>query len=621
MITQQQVRDMRSSIGIFVGSVLAVGAPAAWSAPPEATAYQITVDHAGVTTSGGVLALQETPLWSATLNGASSYPIIADGRVFVTTASMPGGTGNDSKSQLYGFDAHTGASLWAPISVSGTYFWSAAAYDGGTLFVVNSDGLLRSYDAATGTPGWTVQMPGQYGFSSPPTAYNGIVYVGGAGDGGTVYAVAESDGTVLWTATVANGDNSSPAVSPTGVYVSYPCQVYDFNLTTGTPVWHYNGGCDGGGGKTPVYAGGKLFVRDPGISFDIFNSADGAITGSFHADPAPAIGQSSGFFVFNSILSAIDLASNSTQWTFAGDNALTSAPIVVDQTVIVGSGSGYLYGFDTQSGNLTWQVNAGSATLGPDQQNDGVPLPGMAVADGVLAVPAGTNLLTYAIFGPPAPTGLTASPAVTSVRLNWTGAAGMTYNIYQGAAAGAESLVPVQTGVAGTSTSITGLTFGTTYYFVVKATGSAGISARSNEVSAAPAAPLSGPTKVTATPGIGQIGLSWAASSQATGYKIYMAEAPGQEGITPVKTVTGTTATVTGLKTGGTYYFVIAADTPIGLSSPSAEVHATTSIPASPAAVVSAGGGGGGGSLGWIDFAVLLALTVHRALRHRGRGI
>src|SRR5215831_3252894 len=78
-----------------------------WSAPPEATTYQITVDHAGVTASGGVLALQETPLWSAPLSGASSYPIIAGGRVFVTTAGLPG-SGTGYGTQLHAFDAQTG---------------------------------------------------------------------------------------------------------------------------------------------------------------------------------------------------------------------------------------------------------------------------------------------------------------------------------------------------------------------------------------------------------------------------------------------------------------------------------------------------------------------------------
>jgi outer membrane protein assembly factor BamB len=67
---------------------------------------------------------------------------------------------------------------------------------------------------------WARQLPGQYAFSSPPTAKDGVVYVSGAGSGGTLYAVDEASGTVLATQPVANGDDSSPALSADAVFVS-----------------------------------------------------------------------------------------------------------------------------------------------------------------------------------------------------------------------------------------------------------------------------------------------------------------------------------------------------------------------------------------------------------------
>src|SRR5215469_2900588 len=286
--------DLRRSIASPLATVALCLIPClAWSAPPEATAYQMTVDHAGVTTSGGVLALQETPLWTAPLSGASSFPIIAGGRVFVTSAGVPGG---NYGTQLHAFDAQTGATLWGPLTLSGTYYWSGLTYDAGTLFVVNFDGLLRSYDAATGAAGWSIQLPGQYAFSSPPTASNGIVYVGGAGSGGTLYAVNETNGQVLWTASVSNGDNSSPAVGPSGVYVSYVCpHDYAFQLTssssTGQLIWQYApNNCSGGGGKTPVYANGKVYARDDISTPVILDALNGTLLGNFAYGPVPAIG-------------------------------------------------------------------------------------------------------------------------------------------------------------------------------------------------------------------------------------------------------------------------------------------------------------------------------------------
>src|SRR5215469_1293790 len=190
--------------------------PAVWSAPPEATAYQITVGHSGATTSGGTLALQLSPLWTVNLSAAGTYPVIVGNRVYEVAGGL-----------LYALDSQTGATVWGPKQVANAI---GATVDGGTVFALSSSGLYSTFDAATGTAGWTTQLTGQFFFSSAPTASGGIVYTGGAESGGTLYAVNETTGALIWYAGVANGDDSSPAVGPSGVYVSYPCQTYDFDL-------------------------------------------------------------------------------------------------------------------------------------------------------------------------------------------------------------------------------------------------------------------------------------------------------------------------------------------------------------------------------------------------------
>src|SRR5690348_3103378 len=168
-----------------------------------------------------------------------SYPLIAQGLIIVTNSSYDG-------KALVAYDENTGQQVWS-VSISGTYAFANAAYDGGKVFVVNFDGLMKAFDAATGSQLWSVQLPGQYAFTSPPTASNGTVFVGGAGSGGTLYAVNEANGNVMWTASVENGDHSSPAVTSSSVFVSYACpQSYAFAPATGQPQWHYSGPCEGG---------------------------------------------------------------------------------------------------------------------------------------------------------------------------------------------------------------------------------------------------------------------------------------------------------------------------------------------------------------------------------------
>jgi outer membrane protein assembly factor BamB len=376
----------------MIPTLAASGTASAASSPPSGpttdTAYQISSSHdgySGDTTIAGPL----TSRWTHSFTGQISYPLIADGLVFVTVADVSSGYGTD----LYALNQSDGSVVWSQF-ISGTYFWSNATYDNGQVFVVNYDGLMRAFNATTGTLNWSAQLPGQYSFSSPPTAEDGVVYVGGAGSGGTLYAVSETDGSVLWTQGVANGDNSSPALSSTSVFVSYACDfAYSFARTTGQLQWATSPPCEGGGGKTPVYSNGLLYIRDASQGDQVLNATTGQEEGTFASTTAPAFAGKTAFFMNGGTLSAS--VSGRTKWTFTGDGGLDTAPIVVGSTVYVGSSSGMVYGLDISKGNVVWSANTGSPVNGPDEQNVSSPLTGLGAGQGLLVVPAGDQLAAY----------------------------------------------------------------------------------------------------------------------------------------------------------------------------------------------------------------------------------
>jgi outer membrane protein assembly factor BamB len=370
----------------------ATASPSLASSSEIAVAYQINPLHSGDIAFSRALRFPLRKRWSIDLGGMVSYPLIAGGKVFVTVSNS--GTAG---TKLYALDESSGQNAWGPVDLGGTRGWSNAAFDNGRVFAVNYDGLLRAFDAGTGAMVWSTQLPEQTAFSSPPTAANGIVYTGGAGSGGTVYAVDESNGNVLWTSSVANGDHSSPAVSSSGVYVSYACaQTYDFDPLTGSQVWHYAGACEGGGGRTPVLYAGYLFVRDwlstpPGY---VFNAGTGSLLARFQAGPAPAFREKQGFVLDARTLKAIDPKGNVT-WSFAGDGSLSSAPMVVDQSVYVGSTSGNLYALNASTGKQVWSGNVGAPILAPDEQNVSQPLTGLGAGDRMIVIPASNLLVAY----------------------------------------------------------------------------------------------------------------------------------------------------------------------------------------------------------------------------------
>jgi outer membrane protein assembly factor BamB len=364
------------------------------AAPPAgiaATAYQLNAAHTGTTSD--TFSAGAVRQWSVNLGSPASYPLIVGNQVFVTA----GGSNTSSATSLYALDATTGAIEWGPVALGGAYWWSGLTYDGGRVFTVNGSGQMQAFDAATGALGWTIQLPAQSSFSSAPTASNGIVYTGGAGSGGTVYAVDEATGSVLWTAAVMNGDDSSPAVSSSGVYVSYACgQTYDFDPSSGKLLWHRATTCSGGGGKTPVLANGRLYVRDsqfPGV----LDAAAGNLLAPFAASgPAPAVTTTTVFDLQNGTLTATGTTpGSSTNWSFSGDGTLSSAPLVAGDAVIVAGTSGAVYALSASTGSVLWSASAGSGVAAPDEQNVSHPLTGLAASGGLLVVPAGTGLVAF----------------------------------------------------------------------------------------------------------------------------------------------------------------------------------------------------------------------------------
>jgi outer membrane protein assembly factor BamB len=408
-LKQWAVRGLTAA-ALVAASVTSLGGRfAGASGSDQAVAYQNDAAHDG--NQADTLSPPLSRVWSINLGGPVSYPLIAGGDVYVTA----GPSGN----YLYALSEATGAVAWGPIDLGGV---SWLAYDGGQVFAQNSAGFLRSFAASTGAAGWTTQLPGQTMFTSPPTAANGIVYTGGAGSGGTVYAVNESTGTVLWVAPVMNGDHSAPVVTANGVYVAYACQqTYDFNPSTGALIWHHTSSCEGGGGKTAAYANGQLYVRDPILGNVILDGSTGGAIGAFSAGPAPALSGSTGFFLANGTLTAENLTTNAVLWSFSGDGSLDTAPVAANGYVYVGSSSGNLYAVNASSGQQVWVGNAGQPITAPDEQNVAV-LTGMGVGGGDLLVAASNTLVAYATGPTPTTSYVSASanPVVVSQPVTFT---------------------------------------------------------------------------------------------------------------------------------------------------------------------------------------------------------
>jgi len=361
--------------------------------PEQARNYQINETHTGsISVPGLTPPLQEK--WRREFGRIPSYPIIADGRVFVSVASQfSTGLG----SILYVLDQNTGGILWLA-GISSRFPWSALCYENGRIFTLSSEGVLRAYDAATGNLIWSILFPGGH-FSAPPTVYQGVIYASGNDDQGSgLYAVSAATGNVLWRLGL-DGSGSSPALTSEGLYVSFSClNIYKLNPLTGSQIWRYRTGCTGGGGAAPVLYNGSLYVND--FTDTIFDSQTGTVTGNFNSRGLPVFSGNLGFFLnaqapFYGPVEARDVATNNVVWSFAGDGSLQSPLLVVNDYVYVGSAQGKLSALNATTGEEVWSNTAGASIPYQDDLDQSHPTTGFAAAEGLLLVPTSTALVAY----------------------------------------------------------------------------------------------------------------------------------------------------------------------------------------------------------------------------------
>ncbi|AIE87663.1 protease pro-enzyme activation domain-containing protein [Fimbriimonas ginsengisoli] len=393
----------------------------------------------------------------------------------------------------------------------------------------------------------------------------GITYMAASGDSGTTlepYSYPDYDPEVL----MVGGSIASVNAS---------------NQRTSEVGWSLSGGQGGGGGWSTNTASFNVlpsWQHGTGVPTNINKRLvpDVALN-------AAGSGSGAYYFYLNGTLSSGYVGTSFASPVFAGSLGVAEQNIIA-QGGLPANGSGkrrfgriqdLIYSqngrsdvwFDITSGNNGNLPNGSASNAGP----------GWDFVTGFGAINFGAFVTTQvSVTVPAAPTGLAATAGNAQASLTWTASAGATsYNVKRATTSGG----PYTTVGSPTTTSFTntGLTNGTTYYYVVTAVNSAGESGNSNQASATPNVSLpAAPTGLTATAGNAQASLTWTASTGATSYNVKRATTSGG----PYSTVgssSTTSFTNTGLTNGTTYYYVVTAVNSAGESGNSNQATATPS--------------------------------------------
>lgn len=206
----------------------------------------------------------------------------------------------------------------------------------------------------------------------------------------------------------------------------------------------------------------------------------------------------------------------------------------------------------------------------------------------IKALKTGTvNLLLYSVVGTSTPTDPPAAPALSTpadgatnvaipAALSWiasTGAA--SYSVEVSTTSDFNNIVHNPSGITGTSTTATGLSINTTYYWHVNATNSGGTSAWSTVWSfkttdvAAPAVPvLSSPSNGANRVSVSvPVTLTWNASLGATSYTVEVSTSSSFSSLFYAGSASVTFTSVSGLSSRKTYYWRVKATNSVGMSS------------------------------------------------------
>jgi outer membrane protein assembly factor BamB len=255
--------------------------------------------------------------------------------------------------------------------------------DGGSLYFLDDDGILRALDKTSGHIRWREQV-GKLAAATPAVG-DGRVYAvalqGIASATGRIAAYRAGDGRQVWSKALPSRAESSPLLKNGRVFFgSEDGTVYALEARTGRTIWTYraSGAVKGG----PALSGGTLYFGDYGGKVHAVSAKTGKEvwsvgtsgtrfgfgSGSFYSTAAVAYGR---VYLGNTDGRVYSFAASSGKLAWAtgtgayvyGSPAVATTP-GLGPTVYVGSYDGSFYAFDARSGAKRWSFASGAKISG-----------------------------------------------------------------------------------------------------------------------------------------------------------------------------------------------------------------------------------------------------------------
>lgn len=275
------------------------------------------------------------------VTGAVRWKFYTGGEGIESPAALKNGIlyFGSSNDKFYAVDEATGELKW----IFQTYFnvsTRAIFYDNNVIFG-SDDGNVYALDAVSGEFRWNYSMGGMCNQSSP-VLHNGVLFIGSRDK--YLHAINANDGSPKWmfTDSVCSMEMSTPFVSDGKVFIgswysvdnfNQPGSLYAVDEETGDLVWKSMNLL--GVGASPVVGEDVLFISPDDGNFYALDPTTGTFIWSRQIYPNGAGAAVSEGTVFvggggSHYFYAFDVRSGLTKWKFSLPNgAMTSMPVVV----------------------------------------------------------------------------------------------------------------------------------------------------------------------------------------------------------------------------------------------------------------------------------------------------
>jgi outer membrane protein assembly factor BamB len=195
-----------------------------------------------------------------TQQNVDSSPNVSNGVVYIGSAD-----GN-----LYALDAATGSLKWK-YNTGSLIVKSSALISNGVAFIGNRNGDLSAINASNGQLKWKISTDGISLEQSTPIINNGVIYFASwyntndFQQRGSLYAIKETDGTLIWKGLKEQGFTSGPVYAEGKVFInSDDLNMYAVDALTGNEIWKKPIIANG---ALPTAANGKIFAGGGGSNF------------------------------------------------------------------------------------------------------------------------------------------------------------------------------------------------------------------------------------------------------------------------------------------------------------------------------------------------------------------